>query len=272
MAVKIIPVANVDDCGTMVVQLYLSGGTTMRWLVAALCLFFSGGCQTGPNYYVNVSSIAAPEIQSGMTYRVWPSNDKVKATDLQFREYAGQVSRALESRGFTRAAEGSSPDVIAFLEYGIGAPQTRTGSYNMPVYGQTGVASSTTTTTGTATANRFGNTVYGTGTATSTTTNTPQYGIVGSTTQVYSYTEYTRYINVDAYFTSRWEQDKELIPAFTTEIVSTGSSGDLRKLFPIMLAGSLEHIASTTQGYVPVTLVESDPRISMLMGLPPEAK
>ena len=244
----------------------------MRWLLAVLCSVFLAGCQTGPNYYVNVSSITAPEVQSGLTYKVWPSNNEVKATDLQFREYAAQVSRALESRGFIPAANGASPDVIAFLDYGIGAPQTRTGSYSMPVYGQTGVASSTTTTTGTATANRFGNTVYGTGSAISTTTNTPQYGIVGATTQVYTYTEYTRYINVDAYFTSRWEQEKELVPAFTTEIVSTGSSGDLRKLFPIMLAGSLEHIASTTQGYVPITMVESDPRIAMLLGQPPESK
>ncbi|MFN7178457.1 hypothetical protein [Hyphomonas sp.] len=244
----------------------------MRWLVAVLCSVFLGGCQTGPNYYVNVSSITAPEVQSGMTYRVWPANDNVKVSDLQFREYAEQVSRALELRGFKRAAERTLPDVITFLDYGIGAPQTRTGSYNMPVYGQTGVASSTTTTTGTATANRFGNTVYGTGTATSTTTNTPQYGVIGSTTKVYSYTEYTRYIKVDAHFTSRWEQEKELVPAFTTEIVSTGSSGDLRKLFPIMLAGSLDYIASTTQGYVPVTLIESDPRIAVVMGLPPESK
>lgn len=244
----------------------------MRWLIGVALALCVAGCQTGPSYYVNVSGIAAPEVQSGMTYRVWPSDENVKATDLQFREYAAQVSRALETRGFKQVADAVSPDVIAFLDYGIGEPESRVGSYSMPVYGQTGVASSTTTTTGTATANRYGNTVYGTGNATSTTTNTPSYGVVGSTTQVYSYTEYTRFIRVDAYFTSRWEEQEELVPAFTTEIVSTGTSGDLRKLFPIMLAGSMEHIASTTQGYVPVTMTESDPRIGFVLGVAPSSE
>jgi hypothetical protein len=241
----------------------------VRWLVGVILAFCLAGCQTGPSYYVNVSGIAAPEVQSGMTYRVWPSDENVNATDLQFREYAAQVSRTLEARGLRPVADGFPPDVIAFLDYGIGQPQSRVGSYSMPVYGQTGVASSTTYTTGTATANRVGNTVYGSGAATSTTRNTPSFGVVGSTTQVYSYTEYTRFIRVAAYFTSQWEQKEELVPAFTTEIVSTGTSGDLRKLFPIMLAGSMEHIASTTKGFVPVTMTETDPRISLVLGLAP---
>ena len=62
------------------------------------------------------------------------------------------------------------------------------------------------------------------------------------------------------------------MPAFTTEIVSTWTSGDLRKLFPIMLAGSMEHIASTTQGYVPVTMTESDPRIGFVLGVAPSSE
>lgn len=244
----------------------------MRILIIALMSLLVSACQTGPNYYVNVSSIAAPEVQSGLTYGVWPADGNIRASDLQFREYEAQVSRALELRGFVRAADGAAPDVVAFLEYGIGAPQTRVGSYSVPVWGQTGVASSSTTTFGTATANRYGNTVYGTGQSTSTTTYTPQYGVVGATTQVYSYTQYTRFIFVDAYFTHRWDRDKELDPAFTTEIVSTGSSGDLRKVFPIMLAGSLDHLASSTQGYVPVTMRESDPRILALVGSSPTSK
>ena len=226
------------------------------------------GCATGPSYYVSTSSLAAPQVSAVQTYELWPMNEGAEPNDLQFLEYSGYVDRALKAKGLSRVASGSVPDIIVLIGYGIGAPEKNIRSYSVPVFGQTGVSSSYTS--GSATTNAYGNSGYGTANTTynQTTTYTPSYGITGYRTGVQSYTTYTRYILLNAAFVDLDQETKDWKPAFETSIASTGSSGDLRQVFPIMIAAALDEIGTSTQKAVGTSITEGDDRVRLIRGVP----
>ncbi len=95
----------------------------------------------------------------------------MEQTSLEFIEFASYVERVLRAKGMQRVSEFGSADVAVFLSYGIGDPETSEYSYSLPVWGQTGVASSHTS----GSVNTYGNSATYSG----TTTYTPSYGVTG---------------------------------------------------------------------------------------------
>jgi hypothetical protein len=49
-------------------------------------------------------------------------------------------------------------------------------------------------------------------------------------------------------------------------IDSTGSSGDLRRVFPVMIAAARDHLGKNTQGQVEISIDETDPKIAEIKG------
>jgi len=233
---------------------------------ALFSLFLLAGCATGPQYYVSTSSLAAPQVSSAQTYELWPMNENVAPSDLQFLEYSKYIERALNSKGMTRVSGHETPDIIVLVGYGIGAPEKNTRSYSIPVFGQTGISSSTTT--GTATTNVYGTSTYVTGNTNyrQTTTYTPTFGITGYQTGVQNYTTYTRYITLNAAFVDIEKDAKDWQPAFETNIVSTGSSGDLRQVFPVMIAAAKDSIGVSTPKAVQTSISENDNAVQLILG------
>ena len=215
--------------------------------MASLFLFVA--CATTTKYTVNVSSLASPQFNSGQTFDVVPRDNSIQKTDLQFQEYKSYVVRALQANGFKLIEDGAPPEMVVFLDYGIGDPQTKVRSYSVPVFGKTGVSS--TNTTGTYTNNTYNQ----------TTTSTPTYGVSGYRSGVTSYDVYTRRIIIEGFSLADWETKGELVPAFETAILSTGSSGDLRAVFPVMIGAASQYIGRSTDKSVSVTLAESDQRV-----------
>ena len=238
----------------------------MRLLLAIGLFLFVAACATGPTYNVATSGLASPKISQAQTYTLWPMNEGVQPSDLQFQEYSAYVARALNSRGFNMAQEDETPDMVVLLGYVIGEPEKHVQSYNIPIFGQTGIASSTTT--GTANTNVYGTSSYATGITNynQTTTYTPSYGITGYNSGVQTFTTFTRFIMLSAAFFDAESEDWE--PAFETTITSTGSSGDLRQVFPVMVAAAAEKIALNTGQAEMVSLGESDPRVLAIRGTP----
>ncbi len=195
----------------------------LRFIFFATLLFI-GGCATigQPKFDIAVDSLASPTAVNEKTYILLPGNQGVTWNDLQFQEYASYLMRVLAAHGYVPAKTADEADVAIVLSYGIGDPQTHQYSYSLPVWGQTGIASSNTY--GAATA--YGNTASYSG----TTTYTPSYGITGYTTQTGSYTTYFRYVLIDAYDFSVFRKSKEQIEIWKTTITSMGSSGDLRRV------------------------------------------
>ena len=228
-----------------------------------IIILLLAGCATVDKrtlFSVSVSSYSRPGVDAKKTFVLLPSQEGRTADDLQFLEFSAYVERALMARDFQKAADFGSADLAIFVAYGIGDPQTQTYTYNLPVWGQTGVASSTTT----GSVNVYGNT----GTNSQTTTNTPQYGIRGYTTHQGSVTTFTRHAFLTAYDLVEFRNNKKELVVWETKIASVGSGGDLRLIFPIMIAASRQYIGVSTGKIVNVFLHEDDVPVLEVKGLP----
>ena len=231
-----------------------------KCLIIALIAFLQA-CAVGPQFHVNVDSISAPEAATKTKYILLPGVKDVEVGDLQYREYAAYVERALTSQGYTKASSFAEADIAIFLGYGIGDPETHQFTYSLPTYGQTGVSSSNTY----GTAHTYGNTATYSG----TTTYTPTYGVTGSTTHIGTRTTYFRYMWLDAVDLDEYRKTEKEIQLWKTTVTSSGSSGDLRQVFPILVAASKPHIGSSTGKKVKVILSEGDKRVTEIKGLNP---
>lgn len=228
--------------------------TVSRFTAILASFLFLSGCATSFN--IKVDSLATPEAVSKTRYLVTPASQEVNANDLQFLEFASYVERALTNRGFARVDSFDNADIVIFMAYGIGDPQLNPYSVSIPQWGQTGVSGSTTT----GTMNTFGNTATYSG----TTTYTPTYGVTGYQTVSGTRVTYFRYLILDALDVQTYKDTQELRQVWQTVITSTGSSGDLRRVMPLLVVAGESHLATNTGKQVPVTLTESNKRVRAL--------
>ena len=231
----------------------------MKNFIFSFVLLIIQGCAIGPNYTVYVDSISSPDASNKKSYLILPSVDGVEANDLQYKEYENYVDRALAARGFVKTTDFNKADLAIFLGYGIGDPKTYQYSYSIPTWGQTGVSSSTTT----GTINSYGNS----STYTGTTTYTPSYGITGSTNYTGTRTSYFRYMVINAFDLDVYRKNKEMINIWKTTVTSSGSSGDLRQVFPVLVGASKELIATNTGRRVGISIQGNDDRVLEVMGV-----
>ena len=230
-------------------------------LIAVLALLC--GCETEPTTFgpsVLVNGLAAQNVNFVASFFILPGDKDVLPADLQFIEFAGILEKALIQRGFHRAASLDEADMAIYLAYGIGPPQERVYSYSLPVFGQTGVSSSTTYGT-------ISGSQYGFGSFSSTTQYTPSYGVIGYRTQIGSHVTFTRHIFVEAMDLTTYRSQKKAVQLWKTGIASTSQSGDLRLAFPVMVKAATPYFGVDT-GYIrPVTYVE-EPFYAPVKGLP----
>jgi hypothetical protein len=230
----------------------------LKIIVLLLATLISGCATLGPRFEVSVDSLTSPGAQKKRTYLLLPGNKDVTWDDLQFQEYSVYVMRALALQGFVTAQNVEDVDVAIVVTYGIGNPHTIQNSYSAPVWGQTGVSSANSY----GTATKYGNTASYSG----TTTFTPTYGITGYTSHVTTQTTYFRYAVMTGYdFKTLNETEKE-IQLWRTTVTSAGSSGDLRKVFPVLISASVPHIATNTKNQILVQLHENDKIVRTLKG------
>lgn len=225
-------------------------------LLAALVL--SGCAPMQPQFSVRVDSISGGAVDKN-SYILLPGDKDTKAEDLQFKEYAAYVNRALIKQGFTPAESFEKANIAIFLMYGIGDPKEHQYSYSIPTWGQTGVSSSYTT----GTISSYG----GYGSYSGSTTYTPTYGVTGSTTHTGSYITYFRFMVLDAVDLDEYKKSKKEVQLWKTTVTSSGSSGDLRLVFPILVAASQQYVGKNTGQKVEVDLYEDDERVLGIKGI-----
>ena len=216
-------------------------------IVLFLSMFIIG---CGSRFEVHIDSISTPDSSKMRNYVLLPGNDNTSPNDLQFIEFAKYVKHVLSCRGYVEATDSNEADLIIFLAYCIGDPQEHSFTYNVPVWGQTGVSSSYTQ----GTLLTYGNFATYSG----TTTYTPTYGITGYTTHTDRYVTHFRFMMLDAYDLKKFRESQNMVQSWKTTVASTGSSGDLRRVFPILAAASKDYIASDTGRKVDRTLYEKD--------------
>lgn len=231
-------------------------------LLASLTII--SGCATTRKlpFSVYVDSISAEGAGAKKSYILLPGNKDASAEELQFKEYAAYVQRALVEKGFVPEDRFEKADIAIFLTYGIGDPKEHLYSYSLPVWGQTGVSSSQTF----GSVNTYGNS----GTYSGTTTYTPTFGITGYTSHVGSTTTYFRFILLDAYDLDSYRKQNKMSQSWKTTITSTGTTGDLRRIFPIMVAGSKMYLGTNTGQKIQVYIYDDDMAVLEIKGVKPE--
>ena len=100
----------------------------------------------------------------------------------------------------------------------------------------------------------------------------PTYGVVGSQTYSGTRFQYPRYITLAAVDLPIYRQREQVAFVWKTTITSSGSSSDLRRVFPVMVAAAEASVASNTGQQVKVVLTESDKRVKVVKGLMKEAE
>jgi hypothetical protein len=66
---------------------------------------------------------------------------------------------------------------------------------------------------------------------------------------------------LDALDLDAYHKTEEEVQLWKTSITSTGSSGDLRRVFPILVAASMSYISKNTGQIIAVSIKENDKKI-----------
>jgi hypothetical protein len=222
-----------------------------------LVILLLSGCTT-TQFEVNIDSISDPN-HTQKTYIILPVNKGVKATDLQFKEYAAYVNRALVQQGLIQADPPNKADLVVFLYYGIGEPQVHNYSYSIPTFGQTGISSSNTT----GSINSYG----GYSSYSATTSYTPTFGVTGSIPVNDTVVTYSRFIILEGLDYAELVNNKKEIQLWKTTITSTGTSSDLRLVFPVMIGAAKEYFLKNSGKKIQVDISEDDNRVIEVKGI-----
>jgi predicted small secreted protein len=225
--------------------------------VVLLATVLASSCTTTKNFQVQIDSIGTNVYEAEKTYIVVPTDQQVKPDDLRFREYAGYLQKILAEKGYREVASSEEANIIVYMTYGVGDPETHTYAYSMPIYGQIGV----TVTPGHPAPQPSPGTPpsrppfphY-----------SPIYGIVGSKTEYQNYTTYFRYCKIEAFDLKSLRENNQERQLWSTIITSRGSSDDLRYAMPYMLAAAKDYIGVNTGTKIEVTINEKDPKVTML--------
>lgn len=216
----------------------------LKLLFFSLFSLFIGACT--PQFDVKIDAISAEAEPVGQRYVLLPANDGVNDQDLQFLEYAAYVDRALNARGYQKAANAEAADIAVHVGYGVGDPQTHFYTYSVPIRGRL--------------LNGFG--YGGLGYC------APRFGTIAYTQQTTSYTTYERYLFLDAQDLHAYRRNGTEKQLWKTSVRSTGFNDDLRQAFPALLAASQAHIGSNSKEPIELTIKNDDPAVLKIKGLP----
>lgn len=207
-------------------------------IALSVLLIMLVACASGPQRLqisAEVDALATTEAQNKRRFVILPGNKDINPQDLQFLEFKGYVEKSLLNRGFVKVGQLQEGDVVLFLNYGIGEPQVRQYSYDVPVMNNFGYYS------------YYRPYRYYPGMA------------YGYTQHIESYTLYKRYLTLEAYDMPAYLQQKKPVQLWKASVQSQGQSNDLRLIFPYMVAAVQPYLGINTGHMLPVTVDETDP-------------
>lgn len=170
----------------------------------------------GDRYQATVQSFHRLTTSTSRTYAFAPT--KTQEQDLEYLSYQDQFRERLTKLGW-REAQAAEAELTVTFDFYIDNGQVRT--YEIPVFGQTGVSGSWTT-----------GQVSSYGGFSGTTTYTPSFGVTGY--RSVSETYFTRRLMVVMF--GRTSPGERPVPVYQGSAVSLGSTGYLSPLMPFMLS------------------------------------
>ncbi len=224
-------------------------------------LFLLGCTTTRSNYTVKVDAIADTDLIAE-TYILKSGMKDVSENDLRFKEYSRIVANALSKKGYKQISDIKNAHMVVLFSYGISNPNSKVSTIQMPVYGS---QNNTTTVVKNSWGQKIG--------SFETQPSNP-FAPGGYQPVSVEFTTYNRFILLTAFdakdVLKPRAKDEKFDPKMTweTKVTSTGSSGDLRKVFPIMMLGAMPYIGKNSgeQRIIDLELdPEKDPRLEELV-------
>lgn len=209
-----------------------------------MLLLFAIGCKS-INFVVDISSINHNETAGNKVF-IAPGMKDVAINDLQFQEFSNYIKKALIKKGFEIVNTIDDADQVVMLAYAISNPQNYTR--NIPLWGPTGIDSSNTYGNISSSGSYYGSTYYN-----------KTYGITGVVPIQETY--YIRSILLTSYDWQMFKKKKVEKQLWKTLIESSGSSNDLRYVFPYMIVAAEQYISTNTTHAVTVKINENDSRV-----------
>lgn len=190
-------------------------------LLAATSLTLSaclggGGVNSNLSQFHMLDSVPASATFSVVSWR--PELDR----SLEFRSYAQRLSVIMREAGLRVVEPGQPADYIAYLDYGIDDGRPVTYTYNVPQWGTTYNAQTTSTVVDDSNPGQqvINSTVRGTD---------PTYGITGYTQEVRNRTVYSRFVHIDILPKTATAR---ATPVYELRLKSSGSCGSIPSLMP----------------------------------------
>lgn len=219
--------------------------------ICFLCIFLImiSACSASYNGMIISQVDEAYTQNKDKKYIIIPADKNIYYESLEFKEYSNYVARAMHMQGFYTSKNINEADAVVFLSYGISDPQKHTYTDYTPVWGQTGVQSSST----------YGTVNPYTGSYSANTTYIPQYGITGYVPEVRTVTIYARGIGLNAFMLNKGEKSINIGPQmWKLNVASAGRSGILRDVFPVMIFGAREYIGKDSKQSIRFEIKEND--------------
>lgn len=219
----------------------------IKIIQAVVLLILVTGCATTPQplqIRSEVDGLSTPDAATKRRFVILPADTQVNAQDLQFLEFKGYVEKVLAQRGFTKVEQMHAGDVVLFLRYGVGDPQIRQYSYDVPIW------------------NDFGYGFYPYGRRGRY---YPAYGVAGYTQHIETYTIYRRFLTLEAYDMAAHLQQQTPIQLWKVSVQSLGQSNDLRLVFPYLVTAMQPYIGTNTGHMQTVDIDESNSLLRDIM-------
>lgn len=223
----------------------------MNRLLALVCLLPLAACATAPHFNVHVNGLAGPQASELRDFTVAEAETADGAEALLHGEFVSHVVNAMRIEGWNYVPSPEDADIVLRVRAGISGPEQYEYTYQDPVIGQTGE-----TTTYAVNTNPYLS--YD-----ATATTTPEYGVTHYETRTAIGTRFHRELELTAFACEGDGRSDR--PVWETRIRSTGSSGDLRRVVPILLAAAGPHIGRSTGKELTISLKEADERVQRLV-------
>ncbi len=237
----------------------------MKRISLLIVLVIFSGCSAlwGPNlgrqYSVDIDAISAQGVSlTNKTYFLMPLQQNTD--QLQNQEFSTYIHRALESKGMKPVKSPIEADQVIVFGYAFNKEIKEKHSV-MPIWGQTGVASSNTT----GSTNSLGGGVYS---FNSQTNYTPQYGVVGGVPVTKTIESYTKVFALFAMKGGVIPQGMQPESLWRGMASTNDYDDDFRGYFPGMVAAAMPFFA-TNPGQKTVSYIrEKSPEMLTVKGLP----
>ena len=175
----------------------------------------------------------------------------------------GRLAFLAQDSYYRDVAWANEAELLVFVSYGLGAPQTSYSTFTTPIYGWTGG--------GTRTYSETTRGPDGTSHVTGTVTDAGRYGVVGAESHLTTHTTYPRYLFLGAYDARKLRQSngQDPVEVWNTAVVSTGSSDDLRAVMPIMIAAAADYFGGNTGSKIKKTMFPGNRKVKWVKGESP---